>query len=126
MLLFTIKLTHSLILIYMTVCIGIIWYSAIRNTTGFWLWIALISLALECLVFIGNGLRCPLSDWAVALGDTTGNDLLSEWLFPTWLIQYFSPICGTLLFGGLLALAYRFVTSPATIERFRQKFKSAH
>jgi hypothetical protein len=125
MLIFTIKLSHSLILIYMTVCIGCLWYSAVRKTMGIWLWVALASLAIECLVFIGNGLRCPLSDWAVALGDPTGDDLLSEWLFPEWLIQYFSPICGVLLVGGLIALGYRFMTSPSTIERFRQKFKSA-
>ena len=116
MLVFSIKLVHSLILIYMTVCIGILWYSAFRNKTGKLLWIALISLVLESIVFIANGMRCPLSDWAMAFGDVTGDDLLSEWLFPNWLIQYFSPICGVLMFGGLLALAYRFLIHPKRIR----------
>jgi hypothetical protein len=125
MLIFIIKLAHSLILIYMTVCIAYLWYSAFRNKAGLWLWIALVSLVVEVLVFVGNGLRCPLSDWAVALGDPSGNDLLSEWLFPAWLIQYFSPICGILLVGGLVALGYRLVSNPATRARFWQKSKSA-
>ena len=105
---FLIKFVHSAVLIYMTVCIGALWYSAIRKATGLWLWIALASLVIETLVFFANGMRCPLSDWAVALGDPTGHDLLSEYVFPNWLIEYFSPVCGTLMFGGLLAIGYRF------------------
>jgi hypothetical protein len=109
-----IKFVHSVILIYMSVCIGLLWYSAFSRKSGWWLWIALASLTLEIIVFFGNGLRCPLTDWAIALGDKSGNDLLSEWFFPDWLIRYFSPICGVLLVGGLLALLLR----GAKIRRF--------
>jgi len=36
------------------------------------------SIALEAVIWFGNGGRCPLTDWALALGDETGADLLTE------------------------------------------------
>ena len=43
-----------------------------------WMPLALGSIALEGAVWFGYGMRCPLTDWAIALGDDSGADLLSD------------------------------------------------
>src|SRR5688500_14547525 len=78
MLLFTVKFTHSLILLYMLGCLFLIWQYGLTGLYQGWLPLAIGSIMLEGLIWFANGMRCPLTDWAIALGDESGADLLSD------------------------------------------------
>ncbi|MEM9952071.1 MAG: hypothetical protein AAF846_10745 [Chloroflexota bacterium] len=81
MMLFTIKLVHSLIIIYMMFCLYAIWQYALTGIERpFTRW-AFVSVIAEGIVFIAYGWECPLTIWALNLGDDTGSDLLSDWLY---------------------------------------------
>lgn len=79
---FLIKLVHSIILIYMLICLALLWQYGTTGLYRRWLPLALGSLVLEASVWLAHGGRCPLTDWAIALGDETGADLLSDWIMP--------------------------------------------
>lgn len=69
------------------------------------LWIAIGLILFECLVFLSNRSRCPLTTLAIELGDATGNDYLSDRLLPQAWIRYTVPVCGGLFALGLATLA---------------------
>lgn len=78
MALFSIKFTHSLIIIYMMVCLFFVWqYALIGDYHPFTKW-AFASIFAEAVVFVASGFECPLTIWALNLGDETGADFLSE------------------------------------------------
>ena len=106
MLLFIIKLIHSLILIYMLVCLFLIWQYALTGLYQHWLPIAIGSIVLEGFVWLINGMRCPLTDWAMALGDESGADLLSDII----LVQPVNVVSGYAIFfvSGLCLAGLRF------------------
>ena len=80
MALFSIKFTHSLIIIYMMICLFFVWhYALIGGYHPFTLW-AFVSIFAEAIVFVASGFECPLTIWALNLGDETGADFISELL----------------------------------------------
>ena len=76
--LFTIKLTHSIIILYMMCCLYIIWQYALTGIRRPFLKWAFLSVIAEGIVWIAWGFECPLTIWAQNLGDDSGVDLLSE------------------------------------------------
>ena len=106
MLLFIIKFTHSLILLYMLGCLYIIWQFGLAGLYLRWLPVAIGSILLEGLVWFANGMRCPLTEWAMALGDESGADLLSDII----LVQPVNVVSGyaTFFVLGLCLAGWRF------------------
>ncbi|MDQ7027109.1 MAG: hypothetical protein Q9P01_13875 [Anaerolineae bacterium] len=106
MLLFTIKFVHSLILVYMLGCLYLVWQYGLTGFYKRWMPLALASVALEGAVFFGYGMKCPLTEWALALGDKTGSDLLMDILFeqPVNII----PSYITFFVVGLCVAGWRF------------------
>lgn len=80
MLLFSVKLLHSFVIIYLLICLYVVWMFALHGFYRRWLVPAIGSFVLEAIVWIGSGWRCPLTDWAIALGDDDGTDLLMDLL----------------------------------------------
>lgn len=79
--LFLIKFFHTLIVIYLIVCLFVIWQYALNGLFRRWLWPAVGSVLLEGVIYTANGFRCPLTDQALALGDKYGGDFIVETLF---------------------------------------------
>ena len=80
MALFSIKFAHSLIIIYMMICLFFVWhYALIGGYHAFTIW-AFASIFAEAVVFVTSGFECPLTIWALNLGDETGADFISELL----------------------------------------------
>lgn len=78
MALFTIKFTHSLMIIYMMICLFFVWQYALMGVYHpFTKW-AFASIFAEAVVFVASGFECPLTIWAINLGDDTGADFVSE------------------------------------------------
>lgn len=112
MTLFTIKFAHSLFIIYMMVCLFAIWhYALIGMYHPFTKW-AFASIFAEAIVFVSFGFECPLTIWALNLGDDTGADFLSEFL----LLENVDFTLNYALFFsiGLCVSVYRFIK----IKRF--------
>lgn len=79
-LVFLVKLLHTAAVLYLLLCLAVIWQYALTGLYRRWLGLAIASVLLEGAVYVGWGFRCPLTDWAIALGDDTGADLIQEWL----------------------------------------------
>lgn len=81
MLLFTVKAVHSLAILFMMMCLYHIWHYALTGLERpFTRW-AFICVFAEGIIFSLYGWECPLTIWALELGDETGADLISEWFY---------------------------------------------
>jgi hypothetical protein len=78
MLLFLVKFGHSLIIVYLLLCLYWLWEYALYGLHERWIGWVVGSILLEALVFALSGFNCPLSDWAIALGDSSGKDYFSD------------------------------------------------
>jgi hypothetical protein len=78
MLLFLVKFTHSLIIIYLLICLYWLWEYALFGLHERWVGWVVGSILLEAVVFVLAGFNCPLSEWALALGDSSGRDYFSD------------------------------------------------
>lgn len=121
MLLFLIKLTHSLIVIYMLACLFIVWEYGLNGFYRHWLGLAFASIALEVLVYSLSGFRCPLTEWAVALGDKTGADFIGE-LFLLGNVNFVSSYA-IFLAGGTMLAIWRYLRENASDSSTKQNVK---
>jgi heme/copper-type cytochrome/quinol oxidase subunit 3 len=101
---FLIKFSHSLIYLFMSFCLGYLFYAGITATYDWKLAFALSMIVLETIVLALSGWRCPLSTWAKKLGDETGNDLLSDYVLPSWATRLTVPFCSLIFISGLVVL----------------------
>jgi len=96
---------HTAIYIGMVASIFVLLYAGATGYVGLWLWVALVLLAVETVVFVGNGMKCPLTALAVRYGAKTG------YAFDTFLPERFTRhtfrFFGSLMLFGLVLLAMR-------------------
>lgn len=97
-----IKSLHTAVLVVMSCSVGYVLYSGVTGQRGTLLWVAIGLIAFEGVVLLLNGVRCPLTTLAQRLGDETGDDYLSSWLFRRSAIRSIVPICSGLFLLGLL------------------------
>jgi hypothetical protein len=102
-----VKSFHSLVFVIESICILYILYSGLFNVRSPLLIIAIILVVAEIIVFVASRERCPLTKLAISLGDKTGDDYITDILFPEWLKPLVSPVCGTLALIGLLMVGLR-------------------
>jgi len=67
-----VRTLHTLIYLVMAASTFLLLYARLTGASGWWLWTALALLAIEAVVFAGNGLKCPLTDLAIAYGAEKG------------------------------------------------------
>jgi hypothetical protein len=106
---FLIKLGHSLIYLFMSFCLGYLFYASVTATYDWRLFFAMGIILLETVVLALSGWRCPLSIWARKLGDETGNDLLSDYLLPNWAAKLTVPFCSLVFISGLVLLVISYL-----------------
>ena len=106
---FLIKSGHSLIYLFMSTCLGYMFYSAITATYDWKLAVAVGMIVLESVVLALSGWRCPLSTWARKLGDKTGNDLLADYVLPNWAAKLTVPFCSFVFISGLVLLVISYL-----------------
>jgi hypothetical protein len=108
---FLIKLFHTLVFLVESAAILYIVYSGITNTGGTGLVIAIALVLAEVIVFVANGLVCPLTNLARRMGDATGNDFIADIFLPARFARLIPPVCGGLALIGLLLVGLRVLTS---------------
>ena len=101
---FLLKLFHSLIYLFMSLCIGYVYYAALTKTYDWKLAFAIGLIVLESVVLLLSGRRCPLTILAKRLGDETGDDLIADYLLPNWAVRLTVPFCSLVFILGLALL----------------------
>lgn len=97
-----IKTIHTAIYVIMVVSIFYILYAGLTRTFNTWLYIALTLLTIESMVFVGSGLRCPMTNLAKKYGDSKG--YVGDMFFPEKYTKYTFRLFGALFGLGLLIL----------------------
>ncbi len=88
MLLFSIRLLHLIVTIYMFACLFYMIDSHIHHRQSQWLRLAYLSVLAETLVFLGFGAVCPLRLWVDRLYSPNTADIL----LPSWLAEHITSM----------------------------------
>ncbi|MCW5935766.1 MAG: hypothetical protein KIT11_00470 [Fimbriimonadaceae bacterium] len=100
-----IRLVHTLIYLVMAGSVVYILYCGIVARIGTGTYIALGLVVVECVVFVGNGMKCPLTTLAKEHGAEKG--YVFDAFIPERLTRYTVPTFGTLFALALALLLYR-------------------
>ena len=103
-LLFCIKAIHSLIFLVLQTMIGYLVYTGLRRQTDHKTAVVTAIVGAECLIYAGNGFRCPLTQVAEDLGAESGS--VTDIFLPKWLAANVANIY-TPLFAIALWLHWR-------------------
>lgn len=101
------RFVHTAIYLVMAVSVFVLLYAGITGAAGWWLWTALALLAVESAVFLGNGLKSPLTALAVQYGAEKGYAF--DTFLPERATRYTFRFFGTLMVIGLALLALRWI-----------------
>lgn len=100
-----IKTLHTLIFLVMAGAVFWILYCGIVGLFDLPLYISLALISIEGIVFLGNGMVCPLTTLAEDYGAEKG--YVFDSFFPEQWTRYTFPFFGTLLLIGVLLLGMR-------------------
>ena len=100
-----IRAVHTTIYLVMAVSTFVLVYAGLTGAQGTWLWIALLLLVVETLVFVGNGMKCPLTGLAVRYGAEKG--YVFDTFLPERATRYTFNFFGTVMVVGLGLLILR-------------------
>lgn len=106
-LLMLIRTVHTAIYLVMAVATFVLVYAGLTGAAGAWLWIALALLAVEAIVYLGNGMKCPLTALAVRYGAEGG--YVFDTFLPERATRYTFNFFGTVMVIGLVLLILRWV-----------------
>jgi hypothetical protein len=104
-----IKTLHTVIFLVMSAAILYILYSGLTRRYDGWLVVALAAVILECVVFLANNRRCPLTKWAREYGDASGNDWIADIFLPAWFAPKIPLLCGGLFVMSLIVFVMNFL-----------------
>lgn len=103
-----IRFVHTLIYIVMAVAVLTVIYCGVVDRLDWLLWTSLGLVVVECVVFVGNGMVCPLTNMAKAHGAEKGY-VFDAFLPERW-TRYTPAVFGALFGIGLLLVLWRVLT----------------
>ena len=101
-----VRAAHTAIYIVMAASTFVVLYAGLIGDTGRWLLIPIGLLGFEIIVFVGGGMRCPLTAIAVDYGAVEGGRLFDTFL-PERATRYTFRIFAPLIVLGLGLLCAR-------------------
>jgi len=105
--LFLIRLLHTVIYVVMAASALVVLFAGVTGANGPWLPPALVLILIESVIFIGFGLKCPLT--AVVARHADGAPV-SDTLMPERLTRHTFKVFGPIFGIGLALLALRWLT----------------
>lgn len=105
--LWAVRALHTAIYVTMSAAAFAVLYAGISGRSGPWLWVALALVAAETAVFVGCGLKCPLTAVAVRYGATKDGDY--DTFFPERCTRHTFRIFAPLIVLGLALNALRWL-----------------
>lgn len=100
-----VRALHTVIYIVMAASTLVVLYAGVVGAWGAWIVTALGLVGVETVVFVGAGLKCPLTALVATYGATTGP--VSDTFLPERLTRHTLLIFGPLLALGVALLAAR-------------------
>lgn len=100
-----VRALHTAIYVIMASAVFALFYAGITGARGPWLWIALALATIEIVVFVGGGMKCPLTAIAIRHGAKPGHDTF----FPETCTRHTLTFFGPLIVLSLTLLAARWV-----------------
>jgi hypothetical protein len=100
-----IKVVHTVIFWILSLCTVYALYSGIAGRIGTWTWVAVALLAVESVVLVASGWKCPLTILAERQGAQQGS--VSDIFLPKALADRIFPICGTMYAVALVLILWR-------------------
>jgi hypothetical protein len=100
-----VRAVHTAIYIVMAASTFVLVYAGLTGWQGRLLWVALGLLAIESVVFLGYGMKCPLTALAVRYGAEKGYAF--DTFLPERATRYTFRFFGSLMAIGLALLALR-------------------
>lgn len=97
-----VKAVHTAIYLVMASATVFILYAGIARYRGPWLTVSLVLTAVEAVVFLGNGMKCPLTGLARKYGAVKGYAF--DTFLPEKWTKYTFRFFGTMLVVGLALL----------------------
>lgn len=104
---------HTAIYLVMASAVFVVLFAGVTGAQGTWLWVAIALVAIESVVFIANGLRCPLTALVSRYGARRVH--VADTYLPEQFTRLTLRIFGPLIAGGLILLAIRFAHSSLAI-----------
>ncbi len=103
--LFAVRAAHSLIYLVMASATVLVLFAGLTGATGRWLHVSLGLVLLEAAVFIGFGMKCPLTAVAVRYGAT--HDGPWDTFFPERCTRHTLTVFGPMMLVGVGLLLIR-------------------
>jgi hypothetical protein len=99
-----IKVVHSVIFLVNSAAVLHLFWAGVRDRPSRWTSPALVAALAECVVFVANRGRCPLTSAVEALGADNGR--VSDLFLPRWFADRIPQLCTPPLLIGVLALLF--------------------
>jgi len=100
-----IKSVHTLLFIFMIICVGIVLFTLIIDHISLLTWIGMGLMLLEGIILMANGWRCPLTEYAENLGASDGS--VTNIFLPKCIADQMFIIFGILSFICIILLLIR-------------------
>jgi hypothetical protein len=100
-----VRAVHTAIYVVMASASFVVLYAGITGAQGSWLWVAGGLVAIESLVFVASGLKCPLTAIAMKYGATKEGGF--DTFFPERITRYTFRVFGPLILLAFVLLAGR-------------------
>lgn len=97
--LFRVRALHTAIYVVMAGAVFVVLYGGITGRHGAWLWTALALSGVESVIFIGSGMKCPLTAVAARYGAAESGG--SDTFFPERITRHTPRFFGPLLVLGI-------------------------
>ena len=104
-----VRVVHTAIYVVMAGACLVLLFAGITGARGPWLWAALVLVGVECVVFIGSGMKCPLTAVAVKYGATVEGGF--DTYFPERCTRHTLRVFGPMIVIALGLLAVRWIWS---------------
>jgi len=99
-----VRALHSAIYVIMATAVLLVLYAGLTGAQGPWLWLALGLVGIEVVVFVGSGMKCPLTAVVSRLSKTR---TVSDTFFPEEMTRHTLAVFGPLIVIGVSLLALR-------------------
>ncbi len=104
--LFLVRLVHTLIYLINACACFVVLYAGATGIIASLFWISVVLVAVEAVILIGNGLKCPLSAPAERYG-ARETDFFYDTFLPERLTRYTFWFFSTVVLSGLALFALR-------------------
>ena len=96
---------HTVIYVVMAGSVFVLLYAGISGARGPWLWWALGLISVEIVVFVCNGMKCPMTAMVTRLGKAGSG--ISDTFFPERITRHTLRVFGPLIVLAFILLALR-------------------